>query len=96
VREGDGPFDLAVIDLQVQTPGAVVLAAELQRHQPGLPVLFTTSGAPDAPLGPVLPKPFTLEALARCVRECVETGTCSDCHCPVRIARCTEGRKRPA
>ena len=95
MQHGEGPFDLAVIEIPAQAPSVNGLVADLQRHQPGLPVIFTRAGAgPDrleSVPGPVLPRPFTLEALERCVRELLTTGTCADCHSPVQIGRRRRG-----
>ena len=84
-------LDLAIIDLQLGGNDGQVLAEALHRLQPGLPILFVTGDLDperiDQLLGPVLPKPFGHQTLATCVREYLETGTCTDCAVPVRIKR---------
>jgi CheY-like chemotaxis protein len=78
VWEAQGTLDLAVIDLQLDGISGDALAAAIGRLQPGLPMLFISGE--DAPErtqeGPLLLKPFRPDALARCVRQYLETGCC--------------------
>lgn len=89
--QGGEALDLAIIDLQLGGDDGQVLAEALQRLRPGLPILFVTGDLdPDRLmdlLGPVLLKPFGPKALARCVRDYLATGTCTDCAVPVHIKR---------
>jgi two-component system, cell cycle sensor histidine kinase and response regulator CckA len=79
-------FDVLVTDVVMPELGGRQLYAELQKLQPGLPVLFMSGytddeilrrGSADAGADPVviLPKPFTPEDLARAVRRALERAT---------------------
>jgi CheY-like chemotaxis protein len=71
------PFDLLVTDIVLGRMNGYELAARIAADTPGIPVLVTSGYAPPATLAPIhgagavsfLQKPYTLDALARLVRE---------------------------
>jgi PAS domain S-box-containing protein len=77
-------LDLLVTDVVMPGLGGPEVAQGLRRDRPGLRVLYISGYAPasddasaEPPLAPLLRKPFTLDALARQVREAM-AGTDSD------------------
>ena len=82
------PPDLAIIDRHLQDADGETLATTLGRDHPDLPVLFLSG---DGTIerraeGPLLLKPFTPDAFARCVDEYLTTGCCKTCApAPVKV-----------
>jgi DNA-binding NtrC family response regulator len=77
------PVDLALLDVRLPSMDGPMLAHTLRRLRPGLRVLLI-SGYGDASQGEeikehLLGKPFKFDALAACVRDLIETGTCEAC-----------------
>jgi len=66
------PVDLLLTDVSLPDLSGIVLAQRLQKLRPGLPVIFATGyghiGVAPGPLVGLLPKPFTIESLAKAIR----------------------------
>jgi CheY-like chemotaxis protein len=65
------PPDVVVTDVKMPAMGGEAFAAWLAQHYPRLPVIFVSGFADDYEelSGPMLPKPFTPEALSTLVRQ---------------------------
>jgi two-component system cell cycle sensor histidine kinase/response regulator CckA len=77
-----GAIDLLLTDVVMPGLGGPEVARRLSATRPGLRVLYLSGYAAieseqpaAAPLGPLLQKPFALDALARKVREVIDGGT---------------------
>jgi CheY-like chemotaxis protein len=86
------PFDLLLTDVVIPGMSGPELAAKIHQHHPTTAILYASGyeaeryrGTLDDPLEPMLEKPYSLEDLARKVRETLESR-------PVR-ARRTGGAK---
>lgn len=76
LEAGEDDFDLVLTDIVMPGLTGVEMAEILARDRPDLKVLFTSGYTskelgrdPGAPPEPFLPKPFSIEELARSVRE---------------------------
>jgi two-component system cell cycle sensor histidine kinase/response regulator CckA len=68
--EQEGPIDLLISDVVMPFMAGPELAERLRRERPDVAILFISGHVGEfAPNAPLLPKPFSLEALARTVRE---------------------------
>lgn len=68
-----GAFDLVVSDLVMPMMGGLDLVKRLQELEIRVPVLLISGYSPTQPVGvPFLPKPFSMETLARKVRDVLD------------------------
>ena len=90
MAEGRGGFHLAIVDIRLPEMDGAQVARIMRRLQPGLTVLFISGDGAGAPADTLkdhlLLKPFPLERFLPCVRELLETGSCTSC-APVQVAR---------